>query len=88
MTDRFGRVECHAVRHARTAVVRLAGRGFVYVRRGTDGLVRREVELESPVEDGWFTAADWARGAEVLVRGAQNVLSFELLGRQGEEQED
>lgn len=72
----------------RSALVRLAGRGFVYLRNGENALVRREIELSSPVEGGWFATTDWLRGVEVLVRGAQNVLSFELLGRQGQEEEE
>lgn len=71
-----------------SALVRLAGRGFVYVRAGANALARREIELSSPVEGGWFAAADGLRGVAVLVRGAQNVLSFELLGRQGQEEEE
>jgi hypothetical protein len=71
-----------------SAVVRAAGRGWVYVRRGEGEVVRRQVELTSPVDGGWFVESDWASSAEVLVRGAQNVLSLELLGRQGAEEEE
>jgi len=70
------------------AVVRLAGQAFVYLRAGEE-LERRALPLEHPLDGGWFAEADWAAGvAELVVSGAQNVLSLELLGRQGAEEED
>lgn len=70
------------------AVVRLAGQGFVYLRAGEE-LERRALALEHPLPGGWFADADWTGGAlELVVRGAQNVLSLELLGRQGAEEGD
>lgn len=71
------------------AVVRLAGQGFVYARRGADVLERLPVELDVPIAGGWFSRADWTRAApELVVRGAGSVLSCELLGRQSAEEDE
>ena len=75
------------VRLPESAVVRLAGRAFVYARSGAGGFTRTPVELDQPVPGGWFVTGT-APATELVVQGAQNLLSFELLGRQGAEEED
>jgi hypothetical protein len=79
-----------ALRGARvpdSAVVRLAGRAFVYARRLENHFERASIELDQPVPGGWFVSS-LDPALELVVRGAQNLLSFELLGRQGAEEED
>lgn len=73
----------------RAAVVRLAGQAFVYVQREGQELERVAVPLDEPVPGGWFVGRAWSGGdaPELVVRGAQNVLSFELLGHQGQDEE-
>lgn len=73
----------------RAAVVRLAGQAFAYVKREGERIERLAVSLQEPLPGGWFVERSWSGEAspEVIVRGAQNVLSSELLGHQGEEEE-
>jgi hypothetical protein len=66
----------------RSAVVRFAGKAWAYVRTGDGEFARREIALDAPREDGWFTSAAWSRGAQVVVGGAQNLLSTEMLNAQ------
>lgn len=62
----------------RDAVVRHAGRGWVYVKTGDNTFTRREVPLDHSHPDGWLVPAEWTR--PVLVSGAQSLLSEELKG--------
>lgn len=61
-----------------TAVVWHGGKPWVYVKGEGDTFVRREVSAAEPVPDGWFDAAHLAPGDEVVVNGAQLLLSEEL----------
>jgi hypothetical protein len=63
---------------SRDAVVRHAGRGWVYVKTGDETFVRREIPLDRPHRDGWLVNGDWPQ--PVLVSGAQSLLSEELKG--------
>jgi biotin carboxyl carrier protein len=69
------------------AIVRLAGRAFVYARATDDGLHRVPVALDQPVPGGWFVTGLDAEH-ELVVEGSGAVLSFELLGRQASDEED
>jgi hypothetical protein len=62
----------------RTAVVRHAGFGWVYVQTGAHVFSRRMVSLEHPHPDGWLVSGDWAQ--PILIAGAQSLLSEELKG--------
>ncbi len=62
-----------------SAVVRTAGRAWCWVAHGATQLVREPVDLAHPVAGGWVITDAWARGAEVVVEGAQALLSVELL---------
>ncbi|MFO1011252.1 MAG: HlyD family secretion protein [Planctomycetota bacterium] len=68
------------------AVVRLGGRAWVYVDEGDGAFERVELALDEPVEaehgGGWFTTDAWAGERELVVRGAQALLSTEVLGAQ------
>ncbi len=61
----------------RSAVVRQSGRTWVYVQTAADEFTRREVNLEEPSADGWFTRS-LAAGSRVVTTGAQALLSEEL----------
>ena len=67
----------------RSAVVRHAGKAWVYLKSGDEGFARQEIVLDRAVPEGWFTSADWAKGAQAVVAGAQSVLSAEILGASG-----
>jgi hypothetical protein len=67
----------------RAAIVRHAGKAWVYIQQGDDGFARREIALDRAVPEGWFTSADWAKGAQAVVAGAPSVLSAEILGASG-----
>ncbi|MCE9593656.1 MAG: hypothetical protein K8S98_05640 [Planctomycetes bacterium] len=73
----------HGVELPRSSLVRLAGKTWVYVRDGERGFERVEVVLASETRDGWLTTTERVRGAELVVRGAQSLLSTELLARAG-----
>lgn len=61
----------------RAAVVRQSGRTWVYLQTAPDEFSRREVSLEEPSNEGWFTRS-LAAGARVVTTGAQALLSEEL----------
>lgn len=63
-----------------TALLRHAGRSFLYVQTADDTFARRAVQLERPTGDGWFVAGGLAAGERVVVTGAQQLLSAELAG--------
>ena len=60
-----------------SAVVRSAGKAWAYVRTSPDGFARREIALDEPVDGGWFVVANVAAGEEIVVTGAQTLLSEE-----------
>jgi hypothetical protein len=62
------------------ALVRHAGRTFVFVEAGDDAFVRRAVELERRTPQGWLVARGLAAGDRVVLGGAQQLLSEELAG--------
>src|SRR5262249_38248418 len=64
----------------RAAVVRHAGRAFVYVQIADETFTRREVRLDRPSGDGWFVVGGLAAGERLVVMGAQQLLSAELAG--------
>jgi hypothetical protein len=68
----------------REAVLRHEAEVFVYLQTGDDTFARRQIELERPLDAGWFV-----RGLKpqdkVLVVGAQQLLSEELKGQGGGE---
>jgi hypothetical protein len=69
----------------RSAVVRTGGRAWAWVAAGRT-FARREVPLGRPIEQGWFVTAGFAAGEQVVVVGAQALLSAELsAGNGGEE---
>ena len=68
----------------RDAVLRHQGETFVYLQRD-DVFQRKAVTLERPVGNGWFSGKDLKPQENVVVIGAQELLSEELKGQGGEE---
>ena len=62
------------------AVLRHAGRSFVYIQTADDTFARREIRLDRPTRDGWFVVDGLTAGERVVVTGAQQLLSVELAG--------
>jgi hypothetical protein len=62
------------------ALLRHAGRSFLYIQTADETFARRAVQLERPTPDGWFVASGLAAGERVVVIGAQQLLSVELAG--------
>jgi multidrug efflux pump subunit AcrA (membrane-fusion protein) len=62
------------------AVLRHAGKGWVYVQTETNQFVRTEIPLDRPADNGWFVSENLSATNRVVVTGAQTVLSAELSG--------
>lgn len=63
-----------------SALVWLNGKAYVFVRRGEERFVRKEIAVTDPVRGGWFMNAGVIPGDEVVVAGAQLLLSQEFKG--------
>jgi hypothetical protein len=61
----------------RAAVVRYAGRSWVYVQIDAGKFARREVALENPLADGWLVSTGLGPGDRIVESGAQLLLSEE-----------
>jgi hypothetical protein len=61
-----------------TAVVRLAGKSYVYVQTTANEFVRKEVTLDQPTDDGYLSTRTVTAGDRVVVQGAQLLLSEEF----------
>ena len=61
-----------------SAVVRFQGSGFAYIQTVSDAFVRKQVSLDHPAGDGYFTAENFQPGDRVVVAGAQILLSEEF----------
>lgn len=59
------------------AVVWHGGKAWAYVREDDDTFVRKEVATDHEVAGGWFNAANFEPGDDVVVSGAQLLLSEE-----------
>ena len=60
------------------AVVRSGAESWAYVKVSGDQFARRAVPLDRPLENGLFVASGFAAGENVVVSGAQALLSEEL----------
>ncbi len=60
-----------------SAVVRHAGRGWIYLQTGEGTFTRREIALDHRLEDGWFVSRGVSANQPVVVQGAQVLLSEE-----------
>lgn len=68
----------------RAALLRHEGEVFVYVQTGEQLFERKEIELEHPVEEGWFVREGLKANDKIVIAGAQQLLSEELKGAGGE----
>ena len=64
----------------RPAIVRHNGATWVYLQTGETTFERKEVVLEHPLAEAWFVRESLKPGDQVVVTGAQQVLSEELKG--------
>ncbi len=74
-----------------SAVVWWQGRAWVYVQTGADTFTRREVSTENPVDGGWFVSGGFSQQDEIVIKGAETLLSQEFLAKPAggkEEDED
>lgn len=62
----------------RASVIRFEGQAWVYVRHDEETFARRAVELDRPTAAGWLATDGISAGEEVVVAGAQLLLSEEL----------
>ena len=70
------------------AVVWHAGKSWVYRKQDADTFGRYEVSTQHPLGDGWFEATGLHAGDQVVVSGAQLLLSEELKFQIRNENED
>jgi hypothetical protein len=70
------------------AVVWHGGKAWAYVREDDDTFVRKEVETDNEAPGGWFNATTFEAGDEVVVSGAQLLLSEEQKFQIRNENED
>jgi len=69
----------------REALLRHAGKVFVYLQTGDDTFVRKETDLDRPGESGWFVHDGLTALDKIVCVGAQQLLSEELKASGGEE---
>lgn len=60
-----------------TAIVRWQGRSWVYLRVSPDSFRRHPISTDQPVSDDDYVVRDIPSGSEIVVRGAQVLLSEE-----------
>ena len=60
------------------AIVRLAGKSYVYVQTTANEFVRKEVTLDQPTDEGYLSTRTVATGDRVVMQGAQLLLSEEF----------
>ncbi|MBU6402766.1 MAG: hypothetical protein KGS61_20795 [Verrucomicrobia bacterium] len=60
-----------------SAVVRSAGRTWVYLQSGPTTFARQEVSLDWPMAGGWLVTRGVKAGGRAVVQGAQDLLSEE-----------
>jgi len=69
----------------RGALLRHESRTFVYLQTADDSFERKAVTLGCPAGDGWFIGQGFGPQGNVVVVGAQELLSEELKGQGGGE---
>jgi hypothetical protein len=60
-----------------TAIVRWQGRSWVYLRAGPNTFKRHPISTDQPVSDDDYVVRDIPGGSEIVIRGAQVLLSEE-----------
>ena len=64
-----------------SAVVWTDGKAWVYMRRDGNRFLRREITADTRGRGGWFVAGGFSPGEQVVVTGAQLLLSAEFLSQ-------
>jgi hypothetical protein len=62
------------------AVLRYEGKDWIYTQTGTNQFLREGIPLDYPVENGWFVPDASLATNNIVIGGAQTVLSAELSG--------
>ncbi len=62
-----------------SSVVWVHGKAWAYQQKDEEHFVRREVSTLNPVQDGYFVSKDFTHGDQIVVKGAQILLSEEFL---------
>lgn len=60
------------------AVIRYNGAAWIYRQTGAEEFVRRNIDTNVPLDNGWFVPNGLAAGDKVVVVGAQLILSEEM----------
>jgi hypothetical protein len=60
-----------------TAIVRWQGRSWIYLRVNSDSFRRHPISTDQPVSDDDYVVRDIPSGSEIVIRGAQVLLSEE-----------
>src|SRR5262249_5328583 len=68
----------------RNAVVRLNGAAWVYLQTSPESFQRTEIELDHPLQNGWFVREKVKPENRIVSTGAQQLLSEERKGQAGE----
>lgn len=63
------------------AVVWWQGKSWVYVETSSGQFIRRELRADLPSSDGWFVNQGFSAEEAIVLKGAQLLLSQELLGQ-------
>jgi hypothetical protein len=75
-----------------SAVVWLQDKAWVYIKKSETGFTRVEVPTSNPVNDGYVVSAVFSPGAQLVIKGAQSLLSEEntpkATDRGGEEEDE
>jgi len=61
-----------------SAVVWWQGKAWIYIQKGADHFVRREISSDVPIQSGWFVIKEISSGEKLVVKGAQLLLSEEF----------
>jgi hypothetical protein len=61
-----------------SAVLRHQGLGWIYVQAATNQFVRAQIPLDRLMEKGWFVSENLSATNQIIITGAQTVLSTEL----------
>lgn len=71
----------HGVMVPPSAVIRVAGKAWVYVQTADTTFTRREVLLDHPTDAGWLVTSGLKTTDRIVVTGAQTLFSEELKSR-------
>ncbi len=68
------------------AILHQANKTFVYVQSSGELFERRQLTLLRPMESGWFVSDSLKPKEKIVIAGAQEILSAELMPQQGQEE--